>query len=313
MLLIPSFSFATRILPRGQYADTPSKAFQELRDVMVHPRSQYPVELPPRLYFPAKKPVPRASNPQDSAAAVKRTLLGKRQTCSAGYGYCYQSGVCCPDRDGTGGCCNDGTCIDSQTQTCCLYGGYCNDGTECCGTNKGCCDPGYFCCGNGGGGQCAPNGGECCRSGGVCPSGKHCVLYDNSPTCCTDLSCSEFTAGTSGQSSSSSGAGSGGDDPVPIAPPPPIPDTTIPSFTASFTSVASITSISIPTITAATTSSLGRTSLKTYTTTFTIYYYYIFVTTTTSLRTPSAFVTSDFTSTTTLLTVQATDSRDAGR
>ncbi|KAL8643939.1 MAG: hypothetical protein Q9210_007493 [Variospora velana] len=89
LLLIPSFSSATRFLPRGQYADTPSKAFQELRDVMVHPRNRYPVELPPRLYFPAKKPMPRASNPQDSAAAVKRTLLGKRQTCSAGYGYCY--------------------------------------------------------------------------------------------------------------------------------------------------------------------------------------------------------------------------------
>lgn len=84
-----SFASATRILPRGDYADAPSQAFRELRDVIIHPRNQYFGDLPPRLHIPAKPLLPHPPSPQDEAATVKRMLLGKRQSCSAGYGYCY--------------------------------------------------------------------------------------------------------------------------------------------------------------------------------------------------------------------------------
>ena len=89
VLLGLSICSATKILPRGEYLGTQSRAFRELRDVIVHPRGEYSGELPQRLNFPARPLMRHASTPQDSAAAVKRTLLGKRQDCNAGYGYCY--------------------------------------------------------------------------------------------------------------------------------------------------------------------------------------------------------------------------------
>ncbi|KAF3922704.1 hypothetical protein ABW21_db0205172 [Orbilia brochopaga] len=62
---------------------------------------------------------------------VRGMLLNVRQTCQSGYGYCSQSGRCCPDPSGGGRCCDDGTCIVT--------------GQTCCQTGDGTCRPGYRC------------------------------------------------------------------------------------------------------------------------------------------------------------------------
>ncbi|KAL8714215.1 MAG: hypothetical protein Q9220_001944 [cf. Caloplaca sp. 1 TL-2023] len=332
------FCQAAEFFRRKEYDFTSSKALRELRDVIVNPRNTYTGELVPRLHFPAKPLLPHASSPQDSAAAVKRTLLGIRQNCGAGFGYCYSSGKCCPDSDGKGGCCNDGSCVTSS-QTCCLYGGSCTNDLKCC--QKGCapkntdccgdnhhCDEGYFCCGNG---HCAPNGGECCYDGSVCPNGKKCVVFDGKQTCCKDLTCAEYRSGGGGGGSSdtnnNNGGGGGGGNtaaPAPAAPTAPsisIPSITVPSFTPpdvsfptpTIPSLPAIpttgTSFSFPTLTAATTPGGG--ALSTFSTTLTLYYYTIFITTTTFLETESAFLSTAYTFTERVATAVATDSLDA--
>ncbi|KAL8728875.1 MAG: hypothetical protein Q9166_005115 [cf. Caloplaca sp. 2 TL-2023] len=321
-----SFCTSIKVLPIGEHSGEPSKAFKALRDVIIHPRSdQYSGELPPRLHFPAKRLMPHAPILEDSAAAVKRTLLGIRQSCPAGYGYCYYS-------DGAGKCCNDGSCATSS-QTCCLYGDRCNNDTKCCG--KGCapkdtdccatghyCDLGYFCCGDG---VCAPEGGECCQGGSVCPKGTICVLYNYKLTCCKDISCSEFTTNSGGDRGSGNAGGKAA-PPAVSASSISIPDVSISSFSpADYSSLpsatilslpsvptygagAAVTSLSIATLTA---QSTPNAILLTFTSTLTIYYYTIFITTTTFIRTESTFVTSSYTSFEQEVTALATDELDA--
>ncbi|CAL8576352.1 hypothetical protein XPA_002238 [Xanthoria parietina] len=77
------------VLPVGGHTGEPSDAFKELRNVIVHPRGNYQAKLPARLHIPAKPLMPHAPTPDNPAVAVKRTLLGIRQSCPAGYGYCY--------------------------------------------------------------------------------------------------------------------------------------------------------------------------------------------------------------------------------
>lgn len=92
LLFVLPICSTTRVLPRGQYSPASSKAYYELRNVIVHPRGEISHgKMPARLQIPAKPLMQHASSPQASAAEVKRTLLGKRQSCSAGYGYCYST------------------------------------------------------------------------------------------------------------------------------------------------------------------------------------------------------------------------------
>ncbi|KAL9599364.1 MAG: hypothetical protein Q9219_003897 [cf. Caloplaca sp. 3 TL-2023] len=93
----------------------------------------------------------------------------------------------------------------------------------------------------------------------------------------------------------------------------PLPTPTLPSIpivptAAAGASSITITSFSLPPITA---ESTPGAIMKTYSTTLTIYYYTVFVTTTTFIRTPDTFVRSAFTSRTTEVTALATDSLDA--
>ena len=96
-LLALPFCRPTRVLPRGQHAGAPSEAYRQLHNVIVQSRGEYTGELAPRLNIPAKKQHPRAEAPHSSPAAAKRALLGVRQTCDAGYGYCY--GLLCSSRE----------------------------------------------------------------------------------------------------------------------------------------------------------------------------------------------------------------------
>ena len=198
---------AEKPLPRGNHKQTQPRALAELHNVILKGRADHSslISLRPRMSIDAQPLEPRAHTAQSSAAAVKRTLLGARQTCQPGYGYCSASGRCCPD-DGNGRCCDDGTCVDSG-QDCCADGGACYanqkcciggcapEGSQCCADGDYHCNNGSTCCGNG---KCAPKGGECCADGSVCDSGLLCVLYDSIQTCCVDLSCSEYTGGSSG-------------------------------------------------------------------------------------------------------------------
>ena len=75
-----------RVLPRAPHHEQ-RPAFVELHNVIVKARKQPTIH--PRLYMPAK-PLQKQAQKQESAAlAVKRTLLASRQSCDAGYGYCY--------------------------------------------------------------------------------------------------------------------------------------------------------------------------------------------------------------------------------
>ena len=75
-----------RVLPRAPHHEQ-RPAFVELHNVMVKARKQPTIY--PRLHMPAKPLQKRAQQQEAAAAAVKRVLLASRQTCNAGYGYCY--------------------------------------------------------------------------------------------------------------------------------------------------------------------------------------------------------------------------------
>jgi hypothetical protein len=86
-----SFNAATKVLPRAAHPDIQTPAFVEFHNVIVNPRRDLNIGtvVHPRLNVPAPPVQKRLSSPESSAAAVKRTLLGARQSCDAGYGYCY--------------------------------------------------------------------------------------------------------------------------------------------------------------------------------------------------------------------------------
>ena len=111
-------------------------------------------------------------------------LLGKRQYCDAGYGYCSTNGYCCPAADGCcatsctpsgGACCDNGeSCYEGEA---CCDGGCMPAGNNCCDNGVN-CDFGYRCCG-GDNYSCAPEGAECCSDyGRLLPRGAvvdHCA------------------------------------------------------------------------------------------------------------------------------------------
>lgn len=79
---------STKLLPRGHHAGIELPAALEIYEVTVN-ISDRPDAVPlPRLRFPAIEAQAYLSAPKSSPAHVKRTLLGTRQTCNAGYGYC---------------------------------------------------------------------------------------------------------------------------------------------------------------------------------------------------------------------------------
>lgn len=119
-------------------------------------------------------------------------LLGKRQTCAQGYGYCpseWPSSMAQPFYKtsltnklfiaGAGGCC-------VTNSLCCSYG-YCHtQGSACCPTGP--CDQGQTCCGVS---HCMPTGDQCCEDESHCPAGNGCYLssLSNGIVCCTDAKC----------------------------------------------------------------------------------------------------------------------------
>ena len=335
---------AQNVLPRAPHNSVRSAALAELHNVILKGRADHEpaVHLRPRLHIDAKRIRPRAATSNSSPATVKRTFLGARQSCPAGSDYCSESGRCCPN-DGTGKCCDDGTCI-SGSQECCLDGGACDEGLQCC--INGCapqgaqccsdgdyhCDPGYQCCGNG---KCAPDDGECCADGSVCDSGLLCVIYDGEQACCEDLSCSDYSVG---------GGTGGSDDDTSLTdtytysrtyssidfhtyslpsitlpsytPLPSLPSFTIPTFSPLSLPDATFTPPPVPAVAAISDIlSLGApptsaTGYSFYYTTWTWYYWYFYIASSTIVSTVS-FTTSTRVTTRVPFTCYATASTEA--
>lgn len=80
---------ATKVLPQGRPAAVDIPAAAGIHEVTVN-ISDRPDAVPyPRLRLPVI-PVQKPLRPSESSPAqVKRTLLGARQYCDDGYGYCY--------------------------------------------------------------------------------------------------------------------------------------------------------------------------------------------------------------------------------
>ena len=340
-LALCSSALAQRVLLRAPHDDRRPGALVELHNVILKARADrdYLLPLRPRMNIDAKNVLARASTPDSLVASAKRTLLGARQTCPAGSGYCSTSGRCCPD-DGTGKCCDDGSCT-SGLQQCCIGGGACDKGLQCC--TNGCAPEGAQCCADGdyhcesgfqccGGGKCAPSDGECCADGSVCDSGLKCVIYDGQQTCCKDLSCAEYSSSSSGGPGGSGGSGHSSltytytsidfstyslpSVTLPSYTPISLPPVTTPTFSfesipgASFapppivalSAASDILSISAP--------SLNATEYSYYYTTWTWYFWYYYIASSTIVSTIS-FTTSTHITTTLPLTCYATASADA--
>ena len=218
LLPLLDYSSAMDVLPRGEYGELHRAAFAELHNVIINPRGGVRNlfirgAVPyPRSFHKANRPLKRSTSPLE----VRDILLGKRQTCEAGFSLCsckcapvrgfpfvscnswpnsrryLASGRCCPNSNGSGRCCDDGTCV-TTSETCCKNGGACRKGEDCC--ENGCkpkqntcctgdwnCDPGFKCCGDD---NCAEIGGECCENRMSCDKGAslrgiatyHKVLY----------------------------------------------------------------------------------------------------------------------------------------
>lgn len=79
---------AVKLLPRAPHATIGSPAFTEGHDVAFN-SSDRPDQVPlPRLMIPTLPPQEPLASTESAAAEVKRKLLGNRQICSPGYGYC---------------------------------------------------------------------------------------------------------------------------------------------------------------------------------------------------------------------------------
>ncbi|KAL6898524.1 hypothetical protein GGI43DRAFT_78678 [Trichoderma evansii] len=139
----------------------------------------------PRVYTVVKEAIGRLDIPSKSnqknndskvplgidlkAREALDNLLGKRQFCPQGYGYCPSAGGCCV-----------------SNSLCCSYG-YCHtQGSACCPTGP--CDQGQTCCGVS---HCMPTGNQCCEDESNCPAGNGCYLSEllNRVICCTDSKC----------------------------------------------------------------------------------------------------------------------------
>ncbi|KAL7943933.1 hypothetical protein V8C42DRAFT_92457 [Trichoderma barbatum] len=139
----------------------------------------------PKLYTVAKEEIgkldiPSKSNSKNDDGKVPLgsqltprealdILLGKRQSCRPGFGYCPSAGGCCV--------------VDS---VCCSYG-YCHTrGSVCCPTGP--CAGGQTCCGSE---HCMPLGDQCCLDESHCPAGNNCYISvrTSNMICCTDEKC----------------------------------------------------------------------------------------------------------------------------
>ena len=210
-----------------------SKAYLEIRNVMLQPRGAQPgvPGLIPRTWDESSRAQSESESP---LAKVKRALLGRQSfTCDPGYSLCackwlgsnrtvnhadlnLASNRCCPP--GYDRCCTDGTCVKT--------------GERCCSTGGGACAIGLTCCSST---TCAPEGGECCATGQSCDPGLHCVIVRGSQRCCENKDCTGYNFGGGIPSFSI----------TPIS----IPSLTIPSFTPiSFTPI-SFTPLSLPSLT----------------------------------------------------------------
>ena len=183
-----------------------------------------------------------------------------------------------------------------MNRDCCSTGCKPKENTCCSGGFS--CDPGYKCCGDR---NCAPEGGECCRGGRSCGKGLRCVVLNGIQGCCKDLSCSEFDedigGGTYGSETTESPT-SVSEASVPL------PSYTITPFSITPIAIPSLSSItfSFPSVTFPFVApSISNADYRYYTTTITWYYYYFYIST--FLR--SSEPTSDYTSTTTTLSVYA--------
>jgi hypothetical protein len=79
---------AVKLLPRAHHDTIGSPAFTEGHEVAFN-SSDRPDQVPlPRLMIPTLPPQEPLANTESAAAQVKRKLLGNRQICSRGYGYC---------------------------------------------------------------------------------------------------------------------------------------------------------------------------------------------------------------------------------
>src|ERR1051326_2247734 len=118
-------------------------------------------------------------------APPKTELLAQRR-CQPGYGYCSNSGICCPVGSA---CTNDGHCVP-QGVNYCGGGRYCSGGSLCM-RDGGCAPPGVNYCG---GGRYCQSGSICLREGGclartserVCSNGSYC---DSGHMCMNDGRC----------------------------------------------------------------------------------------------------------------------------
>ncbi|KAL6852107.1 hypothetical protein J3F83DRAFT_756968 [Trichoderma novae-zelandiae] len=96
-------------------------------------------------------------------------LLGMRQSCAQGFGYCPSAGGCCV-----------------ANSLCCSYG-YCHtQGSACCPTGP--CAGGQTCCGYS---HCMPVGAQCCSDESHRPTGNDCYIsgLSHRMVCCTDAKC----------------------------------------------------------------------------------------------------------------------------
>ncbi|KAL7793872.1 hypothetical protein V8C37DRAFT_80537 [Trichoderma ceciliae] len=146
--------------------------YQELED---HPRLYAVVkEEVGRLNIPSKSSSKNDDGKVPLSAKLKprkalNILLGKRQSCPQGYGYCPAAGGCC-----------------IANSLCCSYR-YCHtQGSICC--PSGPCNNGETCCGSS---HCMPVGDQCCQDESHCPAGNHCYNSDISSNMiyCTDAKC----------------------------------------------------------------------------------------------------------------------------
>lgn len=99
--------------------------------------------------------------------AEAHSLL-RRQNCPSGYGYCSDTGACCPLG---GACCSNGHCCDR--------GQWCYTMGICCpNTSNGCADKG-----------CCPKDAQCCKNGRCCPKDSYCYASraaNGAIRCCPD-------------------------------------------------------------------------------------------------------------------------------
>jgi len=135
----------------------------QIEDIPGFPLFSSSSALAPAIYRPLRPKV------REQQKMPILGLFGRGESCPAEYGFCDNSGRCCPTQ---GGCCDVG---------CCEAGYWCHE-SGCCRENEMGCE-----------GTCCPSGSSCCPAGGCCPSGSYCVVMsDGVAGCCPNGSvCTE--------------------------------------------------------------------------------------------------------------------------